>query len=87
MGLLSLLFVPPTERHWIGDLHEKIYIIYYIMHNVINRCSSRSDEILEGYSNCEEYYSEGFQDYIDYCKYFYSEDDDNKFEESDYYQL
>ncbi len=66
----------------------KKYILFIILCiTLLTGCSSRSDEILEGYSNCEEYYSEGFQDYIDYCKYFYSEDDDNKFEESDYYSI
>lgn len=52
---------------------------------LLTACSSKSNEILGGYSNCEEYYSDGFQDYIDYCKYFYHKDDDIKFEESSYY--
>lgn len=53
----------------------------------LTACSSESDEVLEGYSSCEEYYSDGFQDYIDYCKYFYKESDDDKFEESSYYSI
>lgn len=36
-------------------------------------CRIENNEILEGYSKDKEYYSEGFQDYIEYCKYFYSE--------------
>ena len=49
--------------------------------------SSKKEQILEGYSNCEEYYSDGFQDYTDYCKYFYSKDYDIKFEKSSYYSI
>lgn len=45
---------------------------------LLSACSSKSNEIIEGYSNCEEYYSDGFQDYIDYCKYFYKESEDKK---------
>lgn len=54
---------------------------------VLTACTSKSNEILEGYSNCEEYYSDGFQDYTDYCKYFYEESDDDKFKESSYYSV
>lgn len=56
----------------------------------LTACSSSSykrNEVLEGYNNSEEYYSNGFQDYIDYCKYFYKEGDDDKFEESSYYSV
>ena len=54
---------------------------------LLSACSSKSNEIIEGYSNCEEYYSDGFQDYIDYCKYFYKESEDKKFEENSYYSM
>ena len=54
---------------------------------LLSACSSKSNEIIEGYSNCEEYYSDGFQDYIDYCKYFYKESEDKKFEENSYYSI
>lgn len=54
---------------------------------LLSACSSKSNEIIEGYSNCEEYYSNGFQDYIDYCKYFYKESEDKKFEENSYYSI
>lgn len=37
-------------------------------------CSQYKDElILEGYTSSDEYWDkEGFQDYTDYCKYYYN---------------
>ena len=40
-------------------------------------CDSRENQVLKGFSNCEEYYSNGFQDYTDYCKYYYSKKEDD----------
>lgn len=52
----------------------------------INGCSSFSDKaILKGYIDKEEYFDkEGFQDYTDYCKYYY-EESNNLFLESNIY--
>lgn len=60
-------------------------IIIIVM--VFTACNARKDQILEGFSSCEEFYSDGYQDYTDYCKYYYSEKDDIKFSESDYYSI
>lgn len=65
---------------------KKILYVILIM-ILLTACDSKDSEILEGYSACEEYYSDGFQDYVDYCKYFYRESDDNKFKESKYYSI
>lgn len=35
--------------------------------------------VLRGYKEKNEYYGEGFQDYVDYCKYLYHKDFDDKF--------
>ena len=54
----------------------------------ISGCSSFSDKaILKGYIDKEEYFDkEGFQDYTDYCKYYY-EESNNLFLESNIYSV
>ncbi len=37
-------------------------------------------ELIPEYISKESYYGEGYQDYTDYCKYFYDEDSIQKFE-------
>lgn len=40
-----------------------------------------------GYTECEEYYDDkGFMDHTDYCKYFYTEEDDDLFTQDDRYK-
>lgn len=39
-----------------------------------------------GYVKCEEYYEDGFMDYTDYCKYYYTEKEDGIFAEDDRYK-
>ncbi|MGL4107472.1 hypothetical protein [Clostridium sp. LP20] len=54
----------------------------------LSGCSSSSDKrILKGYISKEEYFDkEGFQDYTDYCKYYYDKSSD-LFSESDTYSM
>lgn len=52
---------------------------------LLTACASKKGQIPEGFHSCDEYYSDGFQDYTDYCKYYYSKNDDEKFVESEYY--
>jgi len=54
----------------------------------ISGCSSFSDKaILKGYIDKDEYFDkEGFQDYTDYCKYYY-EESNNLFLESNIYSV
>ena len=35
--------------------------------------------VIRGYIDKNEYYGEGIQDYVDYCKYFYDNEFDDKF--------
>ena len=44
-----------------GDMYEEKYIMYYIVYDITECMQFKSNEIIEGYSNCEEYYSDGFQ--------------------------
>lgn len=47
---------------------------------------SKDRMILDGYNKSEEYWDKsGFQDYTDYCKYYYN--DSNLFKENSYYKL
>lgn len=48
---------------------------------ILTGCTMLSDKlILDGYYEKEEHIDkEGFQDYTDYCKYFYKDDADDKF--------
>ena len=50
-------------------------------------CKSQDIGMIDGYYTCEEYYGDGFQDYIDYCKYLYKEDADEKFGKSSHYEI
>ena len=45
-------------------------------------------ETLSNYDNSDCYYSDGFQDYTDYCKYYYSQQDDvlDKLENNKYFR-
>ena len=45
-------------------------------------------ETLSNYDNSDCYYSDGFQDYTDYCKYYYSQQDDvlDKLKNSPYFK-
>lgn len=63
----------------IGTAIFCILIIGYILHD---------KAIVKGYYDKSEYYdSEGFQDYTDYCKYYYKEEYDDKFSENKLYSL
>ncbi len=43
--------------------------------------------ILNGYTDCEEYFDEeGFADYTDYCKYYYEEGSESRFAENGLYE-
>lgn len=56
-----------------------ILIIGYIVHD---------KAIIRGYYDKDEYYDpEGFQDYTDYCKYYYDEEYDSEFSENKLYSL
>lgn len=51
-------------------------------------CIGIDNAIVRGYYDKAEYYdSEGFQDYTDYCKYYYNEEYDEKFSENKLYSL
>lgn len=41
--------------------------------------------ILEGYDSCDEHWDDGFRDYTDYCVYYYNENYDDAFANSEYY--
>ena len=43
-------------------MYDEKYIMYYIVYDITECMQFQSNEIIEGYSNCEEYYSDGFQD-------------------------
>lgn len=64
-----------------------IFILLLILTIMIGCERQRNESILDGYDSCEEYYEDGFQDSTDYCKYFYSKDDDQMFVNSDYYEV
>ena len=66
---------------------RKLILSIIFLAMLFTACDSREDQVLKGFSNCEEYYSDGFQDYTDYCKYYYSKKEDEKFAESHYYSI
>ncbi|WP_302625762.1 hypothetical protein [uncultured Eubacterium sp.] len=66
-------------------MKKTLYVMLLMI--LLTACDSKDSEILEGYNACEEYYSDGFQDYVDYCKYFYRESDDEKFKQSVHYSI
>lgn len=39
-----------------------------------------------GYTKCEEHYEDGFMNYTDYCKYFYTQENDDWFALNDSYK-
>lgn len=39
-----------------------------------------------GYTGCEEHYEDGFMNYTDYCKYFYTQENDDWFALSERYK-
>lgn len=63
-----------------GEIMSKLQLSALLMTlimsvTVLCGCSSHSSAILEGYTSSEEYMDqEGFQDYADYCKYYYGSD-------------
>jgi len=58
-----------------------VFLIIYIIFDV-----NKKRPILTGYYDKAEYYQQGgFQDYTDYCKYYYKEEYDKSFEKSELY--
>lgn len=68
---------------------KKIFIIATaILSLLLVGCTILDKAIIEGYYDKEEYYdSEGFQDFTDYCKYYYSEEYEKTFSENELYSL
>ncbi len=61
-------------------LFIEILIILFAFYN------SQDKAIINGYYDKEEHYDpNGFQDYTDYCKYFYNEKYDDKFKKNKLY--
>ena len=67
-----------------------IIFLFLLIVNVFTGCSMRfsNSAVLPGYVDKVEFFDEdGFQDYTDYCKYFYDENGAQKFYESERYQF
>lgn len=64
-----------------------IFIIFTIIISIlITGCSIEDKAIINGYYDKAEHYdSDSFQDYTDYCKYFYNEKYDDKFKNNKLY--
>ena len=68
--------------------YYKLAIIFFFLLLGITGCAPRGKFVLDGYSDCEEYFGEGFREYTDYCKYYYTEKEDTLFKNSaDYTQV
>ena len=55
--------------------------------SVLNSSEFGRPGILSGYEDCEEHFEEGFQDYTDYCKYYYDQEDDERFAKNKRYEM
>lgn len=53
----------------------------------LSGCALFEKAIPSGYTECEEHYEDGFMDYTDYCKYFYTQEYDAVFAEHKKYQI
>lgn len=63
---------------------RKVVIAIALLSMLLNLIGCNSNKLsLPKYISKESYYSEGIQDYTDYCKYFYDEEGISNFEESD----
>ncbi len=74
------------ERNIVIVLSSIILII--LLFGVIELIQGNKSPILKGYYKSEEYWDKnGFQDYTDYCKYFYTAEDDEKFINQEQYKV
>ncbi len=63
--------------------------ICIVIIGALSGCASLTNPgILDGYTDCEEHFdSDGFQDYTDYCKYYYGDSKTwDQFEQSSLYE-
>lgn len=68
-------------------MNKKILSIIIVMVVLCCGCSNQPKHILEGYISAEEYWDEGFQDYTDYCKYYYDKSDKKVLENDSGYSI
>ena len=63
-------------------------MLVILVFGIFQLIQENKSPIWNGYYKLEEYRTEnGFQDYTDYCKYFYTEKDDEKFINSKQYHV
>ena len=58
-----------------------VSVLLFLMVGIAG-CALQGEFVLDGYSDCEEYFEDGFGDSVDYCKYFYTKEDDALFQNS-----
>lgn len=57
-----------------------MFIAMIVIALLLSGCESEKNEcVLEGYKSCDEYFSDGFRKYTDYCRYYYNESFDTVF--------
>lgn len=61
----------------IGVIVAIIFLLIGAIYVFINNYEEKG--VIRGYKDKKEYYGEGFQDYVDYCKYLYDNEFDDKF--------
>ena len=61
------------------------FILLSLITIMVGCGQERKEFILDGYYSSDEYFDEGFRKYTDYCKYYYNENADQIFAESQYY--
>ncbi len=69
-------------------MKKRIFAVILLMCiTCFSGCSFFGDEYIpDDYKSCEEHIGEGFQDFTDYCKYYYDDNKDKWFEENASYE-